>query len=116
MESLGELSKTLDHSFSLTRAAIEMFLENGCTFYERQIILFIIVLSRSSYAQNAQAAQTAHHRLNKLNKSYPLRHMANVSKNKFNPMVSVHSSVVEYAPMEQFLLSSFYSFDSIFQA
>ena len=42
--------------------------------------------------------------------------MANVSKNKFNPMVSVHSSVVEYAPMEQFLLSSFYSFDSIFQA
>ena len=33
-----------------------MFLENGCTFYERQIVLFNIVLLRSTLAQNAQNA------------------------------------------------------------
>ena len=32
-----------------------MFLENGCTFYDRQIILLNIVVSRSSKAQNVQA-------------------------------------------------------------
>ena len=32
-----------------------MFPENGCAFYNRQIILLNIVLSRSSEAQNVQA-------------------------------------------------------------
>ena len=48
LESVGELSKIHGHSFSLAEAVIEMFLENGCTFYDRQIILLNIVLSRSS--------------------------------------------------------------------
>ena len=39
LDSLGELYKILDHELFLTEAVIEMFLENICTFYERQIIL-----------------------------------------------------------------------------
>ena len=41
---LGELSKILDRKHFLTEAAIEMFLENSCTFYGRQIIPLKIVL------------------------------------------------------------------------
>ena len=37
------LSKILDHRLSLTEAAKEMFLDGGCTFYDRQIILLNIV-------------------------------------------------------------------------
>ena len=48
LESLGELSKILDHRLTLTEAAIEIFLENSYTFYDRQIILPNIVLLRSS--------------------------------------------------------------------
>ena len=44
LESLGELSQIFDHILSLTEAAIEMFLENGCTFYDKQITLLNIVL------------------------------------------------------------------------
>ena len=33
-----------------------MFLENNCTFYDRQITLHDIVLLRSSLTPNAQAA------------------------------------------------------------
>ena len=54
-ESLGELSKILDHRLSLKEAAIEMFRESGCTFYDRQFILLNIVLSRRSKVQYAQA-------------------------------------------------------------
>ena len=36
-----------------------MFLENSCTFYDRQVILLNIVILRSSLAQNSQAV---HHR------------------------------------------------------
>ena len=39
----------------LTEAAIEIFPENTCTFYDRQIILLNIVTLRSSLAQNDQA-------------------------------------------------------------
>ena len=48
LESLSELSKILDHRRLLTEAAMEMFLENSCMFYERQIILLNIDLLRSS--------------------------------------------------------------------
>ena len=48
-------SKSLEHRLSLTETAIEMFLENGCTFYDRQITLLHIVLSRCYKAQNVQA-------------------------------------------------------------
>ena len=48
LESLGELSKILVHKLSLTEAVTEMFLENSCTFYDREIILLNIVLLRSS--------------------------------------------------------------------
>ena len=34
---------------------MEMFLENSCTFYDRQIILLNVGVKKS-YAQNAQAA------------------------------------------------------------
>ena len=54
LESLSVLSKFLDHRFSLTEAAIEVFLENSYTCCDRQIILLNIVLLRSSF--NAQAA------------------------------------------------------------
>ena len=43
LKSLSELCKVLDEIL-LTEAAIEMFLENSRTFYERQIILLNIVL------------------------------------------------------------------------
>ena len=60
-----------------------MFLENSCTFYDRQVILLNIVILRSSLAQNSQAV---HHRdfrkVRQLNKSNPLRYMTNGSKNK----------------------------------
>ena len=39
LERLGELSKPLHHRLSPTEAAIEVFLENSCTFYDKQIIL-----------------------------------------------------------------------------
>ena len=44
LDSLGELSKVLDHRHFLGETAIEMFLENSCTFYGRQIILLNIVI------------------------------------------------------------------------
>ena len=50
------LPKILDHRHPLTEAAIELFLENGYTFYGRQIMLLNIVPLRSFWAQNAQAA------------------------------------------------------------
>ena len=37
--SYEELSKILDHRLLLTEAAIEIILENICTFYDRQILL-----------------------------------------------------------------------------
>ena len=43
LESLGELYEILDHRLLLTEAIIEIFLENSCTFYDRQIILLNIV-------------------------------------------------------------------------
>ena len=49
------VSKILDYRLSLTEPAIEMFFENGCTFYDRQIILHMKVLSRNSKVQNVQA-------------------------------------------------------------
>ena len=58
-------------------------------------------------------------KLDKLNKSNPLRYMINANKNKkilshFYPMVWILSKRVEDVSLQQFLLSSFYSFDSIF--
>ena len=52
----------------------------------------------------------------KLNKSNPLRYMINAGKNKtnFHPIVWFLSKRVEDASLQQFLLSSFYSFESIF--
>ena len=35
---LGELSKSFHHRLLLTEAAIEIFLENGCTFSEYYLI------------------------------------------------------------------------------
>ena len=55
LKSLGVLYKILDLRVLVTETAIEMFLENGSTFYNSQIILLNIVLQRSSYAQNCQA-------------------------------------------------------------
>ena len=80
---LGELSKILDNRLSLTEAVIEIFYENGCTFYDRQIILFNIVLSGSSKAETAQSVhQRDLEKLDKLSKSNQLRYVANGSKNK----------------------------------
>ena len=60
-----------------------MFIENGCKFYDRQIILLNIVLSRSSKAQNVQAVhQRILEKLDKLSKSNQLRYITNGSKNK----------------------------------
>ena len=58
-------------------------------------------------------------KLDKLNKSNPLRYMINANKNKkilshFYPMVWILSKRVEDASLQQFLLSSFYLFGSIF--
>ena len=64
---LGELSKILDNRLSLTEAVIDIFYENGCTFYDRQIILFIEGILE---------------KLDKLSKSNQLRYVANGSKNK----------------------------------
>ena len=57
-------------------------------------------------------------KLNKLNKSIPLTYMINASKNKtklsnFYPMVWILSKKVGGVSLQQFLLSSFYSFESI---
>ena len=60
LESIGELSKILDHRVSLIEAALEEFLENVRTFYDRQIVLLNIVLLKSSWAQNAQAVHQRH--------------------------------------------------------
>ena len=43
----GKNFRELDHSLSLTEAAIEMFLENNCMLYDTQIIPLDIVLLRS---------------------------------------------------------------------
>ena len=58
-------------------------------------------------------------KLDKLNKSNPLTYMINASKNKtklshFYPMVWILSKKVEGVSLQQFLLSSFYSLESIF--
>ena len=63
-------------------------------------------------------------KLDKLNKSNPLLYIVNASKNKtknknkvlphFYPMVWFLRKRVEDASLQQFLLSSFYSFNSIF--
>ena len=58
-------------------------------------------------------------KLDKLNKSNPLRYMINANKNKkilshFYPMVWILSKRVEDVSLQQFLLSTFYSFDFIF--
>ena len=45
-KNFRELRKVLDHRFSYTEAAIEMFFENDCTFYDKQIILLNTVLLR----------------------------------------------------------------------
>ena len=61
-------------------------------------------------------------KLDKLSKFSPLTYMTNDSKNKkiffpnFDPMVWVLGSGVQDTPLQQFLLSILYSFDSIFQA
>ena len=59
-------------------------------------------------------------KLDKLNKSNPLRYMINANKNKkilshFYPMVWILSKRVEDVSLQQFLLSSFYSFETIFR-
>ena len=43
----GKNFSELDHSLSLTEAAIEMFLENNCMLYDTQIIPLNIVLLSS---------------------------------------------------------------------
>ena len=48
LESLGELSQILDLRLTIAEVAIEIFLENSCTFYDRQIILTNIVLLAGS--------------------------------------------------------------------
>ena len=76
-----------------------MFLENGCTFYDRKIILFNIV---------AQDAQAVHHleKFEKLKKSNTLRYMTNGGKNKnkifpyFEPMAWFLASEVEDTPLQ----------------
>ena len=83
LENLGELSKVLDPRLSPTESAIEMFLENICTFYDRQIMLLNIVLLSSPYTQNVQAVHQGNlEKLDKLNKSNPLRYIINDNKNK----------------------------------
>ena len=54
LKRLGELPQILDHRLTLTEAAIEKFLENSYTFYDRQIILPRIVLLRSSWTRNVR--------------------------------------------------------------
>ena len=46
--SLGEFSKILGHRHSFTEAVIEMLLKNSYKFYNSEIILLNIVLSRIS--------------------------------------------------------------------
>ena len=46
----------LQHIRSLTKGFRDAFLENDCTVYDQQIILFDIVPWRSSWAENVQAA------------------------------------------------------------
>ena len=46
----------LQHIRSLTKGFREAFLENDCTVYDQQIILFDIVPWRSSWAESVQAA------------------------------------------------------------
>ena len=59
-------------------------------------------------------------KLDKLNKSNPLRYTINASKDKtkfghiFTPMVWVLSKRVEDVSLQQVLRSRFYSFDAIF--
>ena len=55
---LSELSKIHDQRLLLTEAAMVMFLEKSCTFYDRKFILVNMALLRSSSAQNIQ---NAHH-------------------------------------------------------
>ena len=48
LESVGDISKILDHKLLLTETDTKMLLENSCTFYDRQIIPPNIILWKSS--------------------------------------------------------------------
>ena len=67
-------------------AANLLFLENGCTFYNRQIILLNIVLLKSSWVQKALAAHQRY--LGKVRQAREIkftqfyRFMTNGSQNK----------------------------------
>ena len=58
-----------------------MFLENSCTFYDRQIILLNIVILRSSLAQNA-VHQRDFGKVTQAKQINPLRYTKNGSENK----------------------------------
>lgn len=72
------LYKILDLWLLVTETSIEMFLENGSTFYVSQVILLNIVLQRSSYAQNFQVV----YQMQIKSKSNPLSYMINGGKKK----------------------------------
>ena len=55
-------------------------------------------------------------KLDKLNKSNPLRYMINGSKNMVWSMVWFLSNTIEETPLQQFLLGIIYLFDSIFSS
>ena len=88
-----------------------MFLENSCTFYDRQIMLLSIVLLIIFWAQNVPAVRHI--------KSTPLRYMTNGNKNEKTKFYRILTPWFEFnevkdTPLQQFLLSSLYSFDSQF--
>ena len=65
-----------------TALKIEMLLQNGCTFYDRQIIVLNVVLFGSFKLKIYKLLIIGiFENLDKLNKSDPLRYMANGSKN-----------------------------------
>ena len=86
-KNFGELKRVLykivDHRLLLREVAIEAFLENSCTFYDREIILLNIVLLRSSLAQMPKLPiKGIYEKLGKLEKSNPIRYVAGGGKNK----------------------------------
>ena len=85
LESLGKLYKILEHSLLLTEAATPMFLENKCTFYDRQIILLKIVFyGIPEFKMPKLSSKDISKKLGKLKKTSLLRDLTNSRKNSKN--------------------------------
>lgn len=83
--SLGKLSKILEHILLLTEAPTSMFLENKCTFYDRQIILLKIVFyGIPEFKMPKLSSKDISKKLGKLKKTSLLRDLTNSRKNSKN--------------------------------